>query len=118
MILQEFINFAVQYRYPCGKYITQGPLTAYVRHAKRIINRKMMDTFDIAKVDVEEEHQRKGHFKQFVLDIANASPWPYLYVECVHNEDLARYLDRDGWQKFPSDEKCYFKSRDEILHRV
>lgn len=77
-----------------------GPIIrGYFRVANRLIDGKLAKTFDIARIEVDEKHQGKGHFSSFLDKVEKIGKESGLsiYVESIMNPDLVKMLEARGY---------------------
>lgn len=91
-------------------HITNDITQLYVRISTRQFDGKMeaSNCFDIATIDVDEDHQRKGIFTSILNFIIRNCPCKYLYVECVVNLVIIPLLTRNGFIQCDNDYSCYY----------
>lgn len=90
-------------------WIQHGPLKAYIRVTKRLMDGEQRKTIDIASVDVLPSERRKGAFSSWLKEVERIAEIfkRTIYVENVYNKHLEEYLIRIGYS--PCNEKSYFK---------
>lgn len=95
-------------------YLTVGKV--YIRKSKRYLDlpisrhKDLEECFDIASVSIEEEYQNQGYFKYLLLALTEINPYPYVYIESVHNEHLLCYLKKSGWIKTKDGNSFYIEN--------
>jgi hypothetical protein len=80
--------------------------TLYVRHAKRIIDGKLVETFDIATVTAS--NPGAGAFTRLIEHLTQLNLGKPVYVESVINERLQRWLLRNYFT--PCGYDCFHKT--------
>lgn len=83
----------------------------FVRRSRRVFQKGesvIHTALDIATVEVYEEHQRKGLFKNFLEYAEKINPWDAIFIENVFNDFLRNYLEKNDWQRAITP-LCYFK---------
>lgn len=110
-VVIDFLESAERY-----KWICYGPMDVYVRKAQHVVEGRVMGTFDIANVVIEDPTRRsRGVFKQFVRDVRTtfflrpelcAGDWRRLhiegiYVESIQQKRLEEGLVRMGFRMVP-----------------
>lgn len=100
--LERFIELAIRKqrasKATCAHishYIDDGPIVAYMRQQNVYIGEKPYPTLIIATV--EAIRQRQGHFTRFLEKCHRRNVWAFTGVECVNNDDLYRFLIREGF---------------------
>lgn len=100
-----------------SKHLRTKHVEIYVRRSWRVFAGGPGGTpyerncLDIADINVSKDFQRHGVFRRFVEYAEFRSPYPFLILECVHNEHLVGYAERRGWNRF--DVNCFWKERTE-----
>lgn len=88
-------------------------MNIYIRRAKRLIEKEITDTIELANFEIPVQHRGRGFFTSFLKIIESYSLENNLvvYVECVHNKNLRDFLVRNGYAEnpIPGYEKSYFK---------
>lgn len=77
--------------------------------SKESISSKMTPVLDIAAIQVEAVHQRKGIGSHLINYCHLINPQKVTYIECVHNPILAGWLERNGWTSTDEVNKCFYK---------
>lgn len=80
-------------------YISDDKMTAYVRITSHYIQGEMLKTIDVANVSVDEEHQGKGIFKDFLKGVEGMAKnyGRTVYVESVLSDILEVKLAKYGY---------------------
>ena len=91
MNLEQFLDNKLR-----NSWLDEGVLSVYVRKGIHYINGNNTDTFDIANVVVEEEHQKQGVFTKFIERVEKAITLP-IYVENIHHSWLVDFFSRRGY---------------------
>lgn len=75
-------------------------MKVYFKVTQQYINGKFYKTLDISSVVTFEEYQNQGVFKEFLKTVEELATKynKTVFVECVHNEILASYLEKVGYQ--------------------
>ena len=81
----------------------------YLRRNKKIIGSDLFNFIVIANISTEEKNQKKGHFKRFLNHLESLEL--NIYVENVHNPNLAEFLPKVGFQLLVQEgsDDCYYK---------
>lgn len=83
-------------------HIRRGPLVAYLRIGPRYVHGVKLDCIQIANVDVDEDHQHKGHFTALLAELlALGKP---IFAEQVLNHRLGDALIRRGFAVIRTDD--------------
>lgn len=89
--------------------VTEPHMSIYVRKATRIIDNKMCKTFDIATIDVEEEHRGIGLFTAYLAGLV-LDKFDYIYVENVLNDAFRVSLLRNGFTQVGEETSpCFYR---------
>lgn len=94
MILEEFLNSKLR-----NSWLYEGPLSVYVRKGIHTIDGQTINTFDIANVSVQLEHQRQGIFKKFISRVENSTELP-IFIENILDAWLVTFFKRRGYIVF------------------
>lgn len=65
----------------------------------KYIDGNLHTTLDLASFEVYKKGE--GTFTAFLQQAHANNPWDATYVECVHNQRLAKWLERHGFHKEP-----------------
>lgn len=96
-----------------GKYnnawIHHGDIAVYVRRGHHTLPplRAIVDTFDVANIDVPQAKQKQGIFTRWLTmaeELAYEQGFTAVFVESVLNPHLARFLTKRGYTKSGPDE--------------
>lgn len=91
------------------KWIDDDDMKVYVRKSRRLLTPDLISVcLDIASVEVEEEKQGKGIFSSFLEKAHEMNPWDATYIECVVNQKLRAFLEREGWTQGKTDTQSFF----------
>lgn len=110
--LEKFIDESENKRIR-NKWIDDENMKVYVRKGYRLINKKMVQTLDIASIAVDEDKRRMGFCSKFLEEAHELNPWDATFVECVLNQNLACHLLRNGWN-MKEEENSFYKLKKEI----
>lgn len=69
----------------------------YVRQSKRFYNGKLIDCFDIASIEIDEEYRGRGFFKLFLNKFIETYPNKNIFVESILNPKFLVYLKNYGF---------------------
>lgn len=97
--LDEFLAEGLSRRFTHAKHLYFDHMTVFLRVATRFVDGQMCRTFDVATVDVDEDHQNKKIFSGFlnyVECLAHKNGIP-VYVESILNDDLVAALTKRGY---------------------
>lgn len=105
-------------RKPSGasnRWIGDGNIKAYVRKGQNVQTHKGMEkALTIASVEVPEEKHDQGIWKKFLDDAHKNNPYDVTFIEQVHNDGLADFLERNHWHRSRAPgERSYYKSVDD-----
>jgi hypothetical protein len=78
-------------------WIEDDALRVYIRKGNRYINRKHVQTIDVANIMSNPKHQGKGFFKAFMQYVESYN-MP-VYVENIFNPALTDMLIKNGYEK-------------------
>lgn len=97
--------------YAARGWIRSGHLSAYVRVTRRRVNREIVETIDVASVEVPEAHQGKGCFSRWLpkVEALAAKHGRIVFVESVLNDRLASFLVARGYHTVDHVDRCYAK---------
>lgn len=112
-VLRDIINSGKRF----NKHIELPDLylAAYIRKTERYCSfpniRKIVETLEIGTVQVDENERRKGNFKKFLAHFESLakSNNRMVFIECVHNTFLAKFLERNGYIEDKLNPKCFWK---------
>jgi hypothetical protein len=83
-------------------WLSLGPMQVYCRKAiRKLDGPRLMQTFDIANIEVHEDHRGEGLFKAFISEITPMlveCDFDAIYIENVFNPRWIASLSRD-WIK-------------------
>lgn len=107
MNLAKFIAVAEKRQFPFSQYVDEpGFEHLYVRFGKWFIDGKWHPrVLTIANVQAEEPG--KGTFTKLIERIKHDWPDVGIYVECVHNQRLAKWLMKNGFRLTAPHPNCY-----------
>ena len=92
--------------------------SVYIKRAHHHINGVTENTFDIANIQAKNMLTRPGRFWELVQrsgDLAkNISGLEYIYIECVHNQRLARSLRSRGWHELETEPPSFYLKISEL----
>jgi hypothetical protein len=95
--LKIFIENASESRFGKSEWLHFDFMQVYVRKGFHKIENKLCTCLDIASIEVDEEKQNQGLFKNFLLQAHDLNPWDATYIENVLNPHLAKHLIKNGW---------------------
>lgn len=78
-----------------NQWISDEFLSVYVRKSRRLFNNQLTECIDVANISNEPEHRNQGHFRAFMLKVESLG-LP-VYVEGIHNPELVRMLEKNGY---------------------
>jgi GNAT superfamily N-acetyltransferase len=96
-----------------NKWLEYDHFRVYIRKAQRTLPpfRMFFDVIDVANISVQESHQGKGIFTEWLTaaeDIAKETD-RIVFVENVLNKKLAGWLERRGYSRMgPVETPCFF----------
>lgn len=101
--IQPLIDFGSRFKkWPIAEWIKLPDfyMVIYVRVSKRVIEGKQVITLDLANFEIQEDHQRKGLFTEFLEQTEKYAKNANMcvFIECVHNEHLRAFLTRKGYK--------------------
>lgn len=95
--LKEFIEIA-ESKYSHNSWIQDDKIKVYLRKGRHVVHPHILaTTLDIGAVEVDEKFQKQGIWTNFLNQAITLNPWEGVYIECVHNLDLAASLFKRGW---------------------
>lgn len=74
-------------------------LNVYIRITQRVLGGVILNTIDIANIEVDEEFQKCGNFSRFLSKIEELA-LKYdrtVYVECIQRDFLIEFLKKLGY---------------------
>lgn len=108
--IQEFITPSFGSIQPRWFYSEKRVLEVYLRRRPRSINQESGLCVDIANIVVKDNWQNQGHGTRLIETIYQVNPHQFTYVEIVHNHNLSRYLEKNGWTvDLSQPDLCYYK---------
>jgi hypothetical protein len=102
MTLEEFLASNLR-----SVWVREPGIAVYVRKGLHVILDEGAYTLDVANVEVDEALRHKGVFKAWLAKAERLNPYPFVYVENVHNPILHDFLVREGYSTLPL--QCYTK---------
>lgn len=93
-------------------HIPRYHLNVYFRVTSRYLDGKLVDTLDIATIEVDFRHQCQGNFTRFIAEVETiaAKYNRYVYVESILRGFLFDSLLKRGYKKMTPDERSLAKS--------
>ena len=95
-------------------YFPEFHLNLYYRITRRLIDGSVVDTLDLATIEVDDGFRGKGFFAAFLDDVEILADKysKTIFVESILNENLYIYLMRRGYYSrgFESDRCLYRKT--------
>jgi hypothetical protein len=95
-----------------NRWLEHDKIKVYVRKAHHFIKDQACECLDIASIEVIEEFQHQGVFKDFLDTALTLNPYPCLYIENVLNQNLVQYLKRRGFYQIGDVSPCFYWSRE------
>ena len=82
----------------------QYHLTVYIRLTKRLIDKQICDTIDLASVSVDEKFWHKGYFKKLLNRLEELAKTYHrtIYIESILNEYVMQYCLKTGYSLTPT----------------
>lgn len=75
-------------------WIENDSMKVYIRKSKRYVNNEILDFFDIASVEVNEEYQGNGFFTDFMKNFLTKYIDKNVYVESIINPAIEHILKK------------------------
>lgn len=94
-------------------------MRVFVRKSRRVLlkGQPIVNVLDIATVEVNENHRRKGLFKNFLEYAEKVNPWDAIFIENAFNDFLRDYLEKNDWQRAITP-LCYFKMNSNCVNNA
>lgn len=85
---------------PVNAYVNDDYTEAYIRVTRRYLEGEWVKTLELGNVNVDEAHQRKGHFKALLMLLEElASEYGRIvFIESVLNDMLVKKLPSYGYK--------------------
>lgn len=96
MNLDDFLQSTLR-----NSHIADANYVAYVRKSQRLIEGQTLKMFDLSSVTVPIKCQGQGRFKALLTKLKLLKSFDGIFVECIQNEHLLRYLEREGFKIAP-----------------
>lgn len=80
-------------------WLKRAGFEVYVRKTKRNIENKDLIMLDIANIKIPEKFRNRGWFKKFRIIAEKLNPWDGVYYDCVENDRLKKYFEKENIQK-------------------
>lgn len=94
----------------CNKWLQDETMQVYVRRSGRYVDlglgADIVSALDISSVEVV--YQGKGRFTKFFEYAQVVNPWEILYVENVLTERFAEFFLKQGMERLPGQDHCFF----------
>lgn len=74
-------------------------LALYYRLNKRMINKELVDSLDLANIEIDSRCRHKGYFSKFITDLEQEMIQFHIviFVESIINPILSHYLQSIGY---------------------
>jgi hypothetical protein len=79
-----------------NQWIGDDKMEVYLRISRRLYKNQVVQVFDIATIEVDEEYRFQGLTKQFLQFCRANSPYS-VRVENCYNPSLQIHLNNQGW---------------------
>ncbi len=98
-VMKEITFFICSPTYIRNRWFHGPHIGMYLRRTRRVIDDNVVETIDIANVEVDEAHQGKGIFTEYLSVIESLAIWNHLtvYMENILNPKLAEFMFKRGY---------------------
>lgn len=91
--------------------IEEYHLDAYIRISTKYLSGIFVNTIELANIKVDDEHQQKGYFSDFLRKVEDLAVQygRIVYVESIMNPHLKAYLSRHKYVSDSHDPNSLYK---------
>lgn len=105
--IADFVKTSTNSKIKRGnRWFVDERMKLYIRLSVRRIKDEVIQTLDIASIEIDPRYQRQGLCKN-TLKFCLSLELP-VFIESVCNEHLKRYLENNKWQNLGN--LCYLKN--------
>ena len=106
-VLHEMVKFLSSSKR--AAWIYGDYMHIFVRKSKRFIRHEttiLENCFDLANINVEEEHQGKGIFSDVLVQFVHEFPHLNIYIESIINPSIEHICRKHGFVEINSNSEC------------